>query len=134
MSTPFIFEKNIVLKLITFFEEKEKISFDKFFMANKNITEFYLYSAFLEFIGNDNIDFCHIIHTSIYKNPYESWSITFINNKIYLNNQYKIFGLHRNAIPLLDNNYKNKLFNLYKNFYDNDLILNFIQNDLLKIN
>jgi hypothetical protein len=118
MSTPFIFETNCVKDMISYIETKEETKFETFFMGNKNITEFYIYSAYLAFAKKDNIRFKEIIHTTIHSNPNESWSVYFIENEIYLHDWVKVFGLHRKAPALMSNDYKQSVLKLYNCFYD----------------
>ena len=86
-------------------------------MSNKNFTEFYLYSGFIEVEKIDNAKYREIIHTSIHSNPEEDWSIKFINQKMYTNNKWKLFGLHRNSIDKMGVEYKKKLLEMYKYLY-----------------
>ena len=122
MSTPFIFETACVKNMISYIETKEGTKFEPFFMKNTNITEFYLYSAYLAFAKKDNIRFKEIIHTTIHSNPNESWSVYFIENEIYLHDWVKVFGLHRNAPALMSNDYKQSVLKLYNCFYDISMV------------
>jgi hypothetical protein len=120
MSTPFIFNKKNVEEMIQFIEIKECNCFDVFFMSNKSITEFYLYSSFIEFKKYNNYKFKEIIHTTIHSNPNEEWSKIFVYEKKYLDPNWKIFGLHRKAVSEMDNEYKQQLIKMYEYFYCDD--------------
>jgi hypothetical protein len=133
MSTPFIFETQVVKDLMLYIEERENTIFEKYFMNNKNITEFYLYGAYLlTNCEKVNYRFKEIIHTSIHKNPNEEWSQNFINNELYKENNWKIFGLHRVAPYEMTYEYKSNVMKMYNLFYINDKeIIKFIENTIL---
>lgn len=120
MSTPFIFHKKSVNQMVRYIENREKKSFDIFFMNNLSITEFYLYSSFIEFKELKNAKYREIMHTSIYSDPNEEWSLRFLNDKLYLNENWKIFGLHRKSIDKMDSSYKSKLLEMYETIYGKD--------------
>jgi hypothetical protein len=129
MSTPFIFDSYLVFDLIQYIEE-QNVAFDVFFMQNNAITEFYLYSAFVLFKNVDNVAYREIIHTSIHRDPNESWSVRFIDTKLYLKPQFKVFGLHRDAINLMSSEYKSKVLKMYECFYDTGT-LEFVKQNIL---
>lgn len=119
-TTPFIFIKKQVSNLINFIENKEKKTFYDFFMKNISITEFYLYSTYLIF--SNNID----KHAMVQRNNY---SITIFNNPNLDFNKFehkkvaitdpkvKVFGLHRESVKNMDDDYKQNLLNLYAHFF-----------------
>ena len=131
MSTPFIFDKKQVIQMFNNIEKNEKTSFENWFLSNKNITEFYIYGAFIEYNKSQNHKFKKIIHTSLHNNPNTDWSLKFVNDKLYLEDNWKVFGLHRKAPPQMSSEYKENLINMYKQFYD-DKIIAFITENILK--
>ena len=122
MSTPFIFDTVATLSLINFVEIKETKCFDLFFMENSAITEFYFYSNYVNFKKYNNFEYKEIIHTSIHSTWNEDWSLKFIDNKLYENTSWKLFGIHRKAIKNIDIDYKHKLLNMYDELYNDDIL------------
>lgn len=123
-TTPFIFIKEEVLNLIKYIETKEKMTFYDFFMQNKSITEFYLYSTYLLFSNNINkheiVERDNFVVT-IFRNPNINWNKYESKKKAIKNNKVKVFGLHRKAVEKMDDNYKRNLMTLYSNFYDKEI-------------
>jgi hypothetical protein len=132
MSSPFVFERKTVIDMINYIEKKENKHFGTFFINLTQVTEFYLYSSYVLFSEKKNYCFKEIIHTSIHKNPNESWTLYFINNKLYNEENWKIFGLHRCSINDMSEDFKKLLLDMYMQFYEEEIIL-FIKN-LIKYN
>lgn len=133
--TPQIFITNIVINLINYIEKKEKTKFDKFFLCNRKITEFYLYSTYLIYkksLNLYNLKKKNSLFIVIMDNPNISWN-TYEKKKLAItDNKCKIFGLHRKAVKRMNKRYKKNLIFLYKHFYDKKTML-FIKNNILKI-
>ena len=82
--TPFIFIKDQVINMINYIEKRENKNFYNFFINNKNITEFYLYSSYLIFSGNINkykLEPMNDITVTIFNNPNLEWNSIKIKRK-----------------------------------------------------
>ena len=55
--------------------------------------------------------------------PYNEWNVFKVHEKLLKEPHIKIFGLHRAAVDRMDNSYKLKLVELYKNYYSNDICI-----------
>ena len=111
--------------MIEMIEQKEKVNFIKFF-DNKNgiITEFYIYTAYLIYSKRiSNYKLSPVNYTSVMNDPYQEWNLFKVHEKLLKEPHMKIFGLHRMAIDRMDNSYKLKLVELYKNYYSNDICI-----------
>jgi Sulfotransferase family/Family of unknown function (DUF6492) len=117
MSTPFLFDREKVLDMIEHIDIAIGISMPYFFMNHYGITEFYLYAAYLLYRNAQDVAYCPIIHTSIHRNPNEEWSVRFIEEELYLLPQFKVFGIHRDAIPQMSKKYRDSLWKMYKQLY-----------------
>lgn len=131
--TPFVLHKKTVQEMMKYIKDREGYtSFYTFFDNNINkYTEFFLYTAFVLYrkykyhtqpqILISIIDYDPSIYT------WNSWN----NKKKVLDNSYfKIFGLHRRSISLLDDEYKKNLITMYNLFYSKDIV-EFIKNKIL---
>ena len=120
-TTPYIFITQHVINMIKYIEYKEKESFYNFFMKNKSVTEFYLYSTYLIFSNNINkhemVQMDNFVVT-IFNDPNAYWNKYNNKKKAITDTKVKVFGLHRMAVENMDNDYKNNLLTLYSNFFD----------------
>jgi len=134
--TPFLFKTQYVLDMMNFISEKENTTFTKFFYKNKfKYTEFFLYSSYLIY-SNKIVEYWTVKNRnknfkSIMCNIESSWNacentITPVSK----NREVKVFGLHRIAIQKMNKEYKRKLNDFYKLFYNSE-ICEFIEKDLL---
>ncbi len=131
-TTPFLMSKKDVLDMINLIEDRENMSFIDFFKSKEEtITEFYIYITYLIYTNKiSNYTLRPSNYTSIMNNIF-AVSNTFDKQEIKLNKSYvKIFGLHREAIKSMDNNYKLKLHDMYKKYYS-DNICQFINTSIL---
>jgi hypothetical protein len=122
-TTPFVFITKQVLNLINYIQDNENIAFYDFFMNNKSITEFYLYSTYLIF--SNNIDKHDMVKrdnfvVTIFNNPNDDINTFDKKKKAITNAKVKVFGLHRVAIKNMDDVYKQNLLNLYTHFFDDN--------------
>lgn len=122
-TTPFVFITKQVLNLINYIQDNENIAFYDFFMNNKFITEFYLYSTYLIF--SNNIDKHEMVKsnsfvTTIFNNPNIEWNSFDKKKEAITNVNVKVFGLHRVTIKNMDDVYKQNLLNLYTHFFDDN--------------
>jgi hypothetical protein len=123
-TTPFVFITTQVSNLINFIENKENKTLHEFFMSEINqntATEFYLYTAYLIF--SNNLDKHTMVQRddlviTIFNDPTADYNV-FEKKKIAITSpKVKIFGLHREAVKKMDNDYKQNLLNMYSNFFD----------------
>lgn len=124
--TPFIFIKDQVINMINYIEKRENKNFYNFFINNKSITEFYLYSSYLIFSGNINkykLEPMNDITVTIFNNPNLAWNSYKNKKKAITNKNVKIFGLHRKAIEKMNDEYKNNLLFLYSHFFNEKVCL-----------
>jgi hypothetical protein len=125
-TTPFLFITSECLNLINHIEDKEKMTFDTFFITKSLFTEFFLYYAFLIYSKKDDLyDYEYnkmhpiiiIGNNNEYYNKWEYKQDVINKNKIY------VFSLHRLCFFILDNQYKEKLIEFYKEKYNNEEII-----------
>jgi hypothetical protein len=133
-TTPYLMNKYDVLEMMQYIEHKEKESLIHFFMKNNTkYCEFYLYSTYL--ILTDKIKHYCLTEKnfrSIMAAPLIAWNSSEVaSNDVFNNNLIKIFGMHRRAIPLMDDNDKQTLLTMYKTVY-NDAVVSFIKTYLLR--
>ena len=122
--TPYIFITKKVIELISLIEKKYKITFELFFENNKyNITEFYIYFAYLFYTNSlteyFTLDLCNKF-TCIFQPPLIDWNSLNTHEQILKENSCKMFGLHRLALQSLSENDKEKLINIYTFLFDKD--------------
>lgn len=121
-TTPFIFITKQVSNLISYIENKEQKPFYDFFM-NSFVTEFYLYSTYLIF--SNKIDYHDMvpmddIFVTIFKNPNVEWNKFERKKHAITDTNVKVFGLHRDAVKNMDDDYKQCLLYLYACFFDDN--------------
>jgi hypothetical protein len=134
-TTPYLMNTNDVIEMINYIENKESKSFYDFFSENSSkYTEFFLYSTFLIFKNKINNYALTITNTNciMSSGPNVEWN-SYVNRCVPIinNSSIKIFGLHKKAISLLDETYKQQLIEFYSNFYDKN-ICHFINNTLFQ--
>ena len=124
-TTPFLICRKDVIDMIEMIEQKEKINFSNFFNNKQEIiTEFYIYTAYLIYSKRiSNYKLSPVNYTSVMNNPYNEWNVFKVHEKLLKEPHIKIFGLHRAAVDRMDNSYKLKLVELYKNYYSNDICI-----------
>lgn len=120
-TTPYVIQTQDCRDMLREIERKEKTDFSTFFKLNLcKYTEFYLYSCFLISSNRiQNYSFHPPNCVAIFNadpqlhefNRFEKKSVVLTDERI------KVFGLHRNAIPYLDDTYKENLLELYRHFY-----------------
>ena len=134
-TTPFLMCKQDVLELIEYVVKREKEKFYLFFEKNNNnYCEFYLYSTYLIF--KNKLKDCSlkpINFITVFGINSPGWDSDSKNNRCLTalhNPNLKCFGLHRKAIPLMDDEYKKNILLFYHHFFD-DVTCDFIKKEIL---
>ena len=131
-TTPFLFITKECINLINHVERQENRIFKDFFVESMKFTEFFFYYAYLIFSNKYlyyeyKIDLQPIVTVgpqdpnTCYFNTWEYKQNTLDNNKIY------VFSLHRESFYILNNSYKEKLLEFYKNIYTDLKIIKLIE-------
>jgi hypothetical protein len=138
IGTPFIYESAVNKSLADYEGHKnmpllyENASpFECFYFAGElKHVECSIYLAFIFYLNKNNFKFKDIIHTTIHKDPNEEWAKSFIEKKVYLEDRWKVLGIHRLAPDKMSLEYKKSALNMYKTFYD-EKIIKFISSEIL---
>ena len=114
--TPFIFDRDIVLEMISFIENAYDDSFYKLFFSRLNTAEFYLYTAYLHktnLFYEATSERKEWVSAVIWGD--NSSDLNYLNwvESMILSNQLKLFGIHKNAYGKLSFEVKEKLNNLW---------------------
>lgn len=120
IGTPFLYNKNKVIDMMKYIENKEEKSFIDFYMSGELVhVECSIYLSYLYFIGNTDFVYKPTMHFTIFREPNQKYVLDFINDDDkYKNKRWVVFGLHRAAIDKIDESFKNTLFKIYSNIYD----------------
>jgi len=134
---PYVFIKTHVIELRKLISRRENQSFEKFFLAKAarlEVTEFFLYGAYL--ISKNLLEEYSLVNYEIREGVYghvsDPWNAIDTKDRVFSDDRYMVFSLHRNTIPEMDRNYKNKLIDIYKYFYTEDTV-DYISNRILRL-